>query len=375
VSLGRTPGKGGRTDLPRADRLFALVQLLSTPVGQSLGALAETLETSPRSLYRDLADLEARGIAIERAEGRYRLMDGASVRNAPLTARERVLLSLALENPGIESQPAYRDLLRTLRRKLARPGRTTSPLALSGPDRSGLVTAGIPETIEQAIEAAHSISMLYTSLSSGRRTWRGVDPWVVLHRSEAWYLIGRCHLHDAPRTFRLDRVTAVLPIGSPFERPVGFDVEKWFEASWGVEAAGWGDDAAGELHEVHIVFDSRVAPLIEHGRHHKNETKQRRPDGRLDYRVTIGPLEELARWITGFAGAAIAMTPPELVQRVRAIAGGAADAHAQAGAAKVAARTIVTNSRPNRQPVKTPDRSAKPKAVPSSDGGVEHDLL
>jgi predicted DNA-binding transcriptional regulator YafY len=321
--------------VPRADRIFALVQLLSTPVGQPLAKLCESLETSPRSLYRDLADLEARGLAIERAEGRYRLMDGGSARTAPLTARERVLLSLALENPGIESQPAYRNAMRALRHKL---GTTPSVMALSGPDRSGMVSAGIQEALEQAIEVRQSVSILYTSLSSGRRGWRGVDPWIAIHRSEAWYLIGRCHRNGQPKTFRLDRISALLPIGSSFERPKDFDVERWFEGSWGVEAAGWGDGAARELHDVHIVFDASVAPLIEHGRHHAREQKEKRPDGRLDYHLRLGPLEELARWITGFGGAAVAVEPPELVQRVRAIATGTASAHAATRA--IAARHV-----------------------------------
>ncbi|HEX7708180.1 MAG TPA: WYL domain-containing protein, partial [Thermoanaerobaculia bacterium] len=189
-----------------------------------------------------------------------------------------------------------------------------------------------------AIAATHSVSMLYTSLSSGRRGWRGVDPWIAIHRSEAWYLIGKCHRNGQPRTFRLDRIGAVLPIGSGFERPKDFDVERWFESSWGVEAAGWGDAAPSELHDIHIVFDAAVAPLIEHGRHHAKEQKEKRPDGRLDYRLRLGPLEELARWITGFGGAAVALEPPELVQRVRAIAMGAASAHV--AARPIAARAV-----------------------------------
>jgi predicted DNA-binding transcriptional regulator YafY len=60
--------------------------LLSGPNRRSLDELARTLETSPRSIYRDLADLEARGVPIERADGRYRLVEGSTVRPVPLTA-------------------------------------------------------------------------------------------------------------------------------------------------------------------------------------------------------------------------------------------------------------------------------------------------
>jgi proteasome accessory factor B len=310
--------------VPRADRLFALAQLLSGPARKTLTDLATALETSPRSIYRDLAHLEQRGIAIERDGGRYRLVEPTSVRPVPLTARERLLLTLALENPGIESQPAYREPLRAVRGKLAARREKSPAVVLSGPDRSGAVPGEIVRSIEEAVAASHSVSVLYDSLSSGKKKWRGVDPWLLLHRSEAWYLVGRCHIHDEPRTYRLDRISAVLPIGQSFQRPADFDVGRWFQQSWGVEALV---GSSREENEVHIHFAASVAPLIEHARHHPSESKARRSDGSLDYFVTLGPLEEIARWIVGFGGNAVALAPPFLVDRVCAIAAGAARAH------------------------------------------------
>ena len=307
--------------MPRADRLFALVQLLSAPGRRRLDELARELGTSPRSIYRDLADLEARGVPIERTQGAYRLLDGATIRPVPLTSQERLLLTLALENPELQRQPAYRKRLRQLQRKLATAELSSIPAVLSGPERSGDIPEAIVEALEGAITARHSASILYTSLTSGSPAWRGIDPWIMLHRCEAWYLIGRCHVHDEPRTFRLDRIGAVLPIGQSFDRDE-FDAERWFEHSWGV-------NASSEAHDVWIVFEPSVAPLIEAGQHHPGERKRRLDDGRLDYRARVGPLEELARWIAGFGGVAVAMSPRALVDRVHTIASGAAAAHRQ----------------------------------------------
>jgi predicted DNA-binding transcriptional regulator YafY len=172
-----------KTAVPRADRLFALVQLLSGSSRKALHELSTELGTSPRSIYRDLADLEARGLAIERSEGGYRLLDRSVLRATPLSARERLLLTLVLENRGIESQPLFRAALATLRSKLGNMKHDT--WALSGPDRSGAAPESVTASLEQAIERSHSVSLLYASLSSGRRGWRGVDPWILLHRSEA----------------------------------------------------------------------------------------------------------------------------------------------------------------------------------------------
>lgn len=309
--------------MPRADRLLAMVRILSGPRRHSLDQLSENLGASPRTIYRDLADLEARGIAIERVDGAYRLLDSAAIRPLQLTARERLVLTLALENPSITRQSAFRSALGQLRAKLSTLDESPSgsPLILlSGPDRTGSVPGEIVGAIERAIDEGHSISMLYASLSSRKVAWRGVDPWALVHRSETWYLIGRCHLHDEPRTFRLDRIESVLPIGTSFTRPAQFSASEWYRASWGALAGGDGEECV-------VVFEADVAPLIEHARFHDSEAKRQLSDGRLEYRVRVAPLDEIARWICGFGGAARAVEPPALVERVRALAAGASRAH------------------------------------------------
>lgn len=305
--------------MPRSDRLFALANLLAGPRRRRLEELTRELETSARSIYRDLADLESRGIPIERVSGTYRFMEGATMRPLQLTPRERLLLTLCLENPALQ-QPAFAETMRQLRAKVGAANSDPPVAVLAGPDRSGELPREVAEAIENAIRDSHSVSMLYTSLSDGKARWRGVDPWAIFHRSEAWYLVGRCHTHDGPRTFRMDRVEAVLPIGESFIRPEEFDVESWLGSSWGV--------LEGEAtEEAVVVFDRSVAPLVEHARHHPFESKLRLEDGRLEYRVRVGHLEELARWVVGFGGKAQAIEPPELVESVRAIAGAAAAAH------------------------------------------------
>jgi predicted DNA-binding transcriptional regulator YafY len=315
--------------LPRADRLFALVHLLSGSRRYGIAELAERLETTGRSIYRDLADLETRGFAIERAEGRYRLIDSSTVRRLPLTARERLLLAVALENPLFDRHPTMKAVRRQLAAKVGGDQESRPPAVLAGPERGGAPDEAIVAAIEEAIEASHAITILYSSISSQQCAWRGIDPWVMLHRAAAWYLVGRCHIHDEPRTFRLDRITAVLPMGGSFVGPRDFDVNEWFANSWEVSASS-------EAVDVRIVFESAVAPLIEHALHHPSEAKRRLSDGRLEYRVRIGPLDELARWIVGFGGQAIAVDPPELVEKVRAIAVEAAEAHSRKRARRAA---------------------------------------
>ena len=321
--------------MPRADRIFALVQFLTGPRFRKLEEITRELETTPRTIYRDLADLEDRGYPIDRVEGAYRIALTATVKPLPLTERERVLLAVSVENRALERQPAFSAAIRQLRAKLITAHALDRHVAVRGlgPDRSGEVPPPVVDALEQSIREQHSVSILYSSLTGRQRRWRGIDPWVMLHRSEAWYLIGRCHIHDEPRTFRLDRIGAVLPIGSGFVKPEDFDPERWFVNSWGV--------AAGEEpREVVIVFEESVAPLIENAQHHPNERKRRLEDGAIEYRVDVGPLDEIARWIVGFGGAARVIAPEALVARVHEIAAGAMVVHRKKARAAAMTRRV-----------------------------------
>jgi proteasome accessory factor C len=304
--------------MARPERLLALAYLLAGPKMYRPRELATRFSISERTVFRDVESLQDLGFAFDRTEGAYRLMDA---RPLPLTSRERVILALALDNPSLRRPPGLARDLRMLRQKLA--GQTEAEPAvgkLGGPDRTGTIPPAIQSDLENAIRDCLSMSIEYTSLTDGKAAWRSVDPWALVHRSEAWYLIARCHKHDEPRTFRLDRIRRSLPIGRTFRRPADFDLERWLDSRWGIFEGDAKDESV-------IHFDPALAPLIEHAQHHPTESKRRLPDGSIEYRVRVGNLEELARWVVGFGGKAHAVAPPELVESVGAIAEAASAAH------------------------------------------------
>jgi predicted DNA-binding transcriptional regulator YafY len=57
----------------------------------------------------------------------------------------------------------------------------------------------------------------------GGESERRFDPYGVALRHGRWYAAGMCHLRQALRTFRLDRIAEVAPLEEQFERPQGFD--------------------------------------------------------------------------------------------------------------------------------------------------------
>ncbi len=322
--------------MPKTERLVELIALLAGRRSWTVRELAERFATTERTIFRDLVALETIGFPWSRDDRGYRLTAGAALRPLLLDAGERAMLRLILTNPALRRPKALARRLDALAAKLDALSPAENPsLVLASLDRSGPVQAGVFEAIERAIERASLLEIDYASLRSGKRSWRGVDPWVIFHRADAWYLAGRCHRSDEARLFRLDRIAGVRDLGGNFVRPPEFDVERFLESAWSLHH--------GEpRHEVSIRFEASLAPLIANARHHAGERIERLADGALEYRVKLADLEEIARWVAGFGGRAVALEPREFVDRVRALAEGVAAAHPEVpklrAAAKVAAR-------------------------------------
>lgn len=298
--------------MDRSTRLIELVQLLAGRRRWTVAEVADRFGVSERTVFRDFSDLSRRNIPITRDEHGYRLLDHAIIRPLALTGGERAALKLVLGNPSVRAIAEIDRTLEMVESKLDAATRSSeeTPIALTlaGPDCSGEIPSGLTDVLDGAVRARTPVSIHYRSLAGRRTSWRGVDPYVLVHRETAWYLIGRCHVHDEPRVFRLDRITAAKPLDGGFEPP-DFDLDEHLRHTWSIYVGR-------EVHEVVIRFDAALAPLLEAGAHHPGERIGKLGNGDLEYRVSLSHLSEIARWVLGFGGQARAVEPPELVRLV-----------------------------------------------------------
>lgn len=308
--------------MSRSQRLLDLVTLLGGRRARSLQEIVDRFEISERTAYRDLATLDDSRIPIVRDEHGYRLLEGSTLRPLNLSGEERAVLRLALSNPALRRNRSVARRISGLEAKLdaASSASEESPsgLALAGIERTGGLVDGLMDALERAAAAHRSVDIRYVSLSSRKMRWRGVDPYSVFHRADAWYLVGRCRLHDEARIFRLDRIRELREASSFFEVPADFDLADYLHDSWSIYLGR-------RRHDVTLRFDRALAPLVVHARHHPNESIQHLPDGGVEYRVQLSHLEEIARWVVGFGGKVKVVAPKELAARVRKIALGAAE--------------------------------------------------
>jgi predicted DNA-binding transcriptional regulator YafY len=70
-------------------------------------------------------------------------------------------------------------------------------------------------------------------------------------------------------------------------------------------------------HRVVIRFDAMTADYVREKKWHPSQATKNLKDGGLELRLTLTSLGEIQRWILGWAGHAVAVSPKELADSVR----------------------------------------------------------
>jgi proteasome accessory factor C len=75
--------------------------------------------------------------------------------------------------------------------------------------------------IRRALAGARRIEIQYFSYTRDELTTRKVDPGEVFSANGSWYMAGWCHLAQAPRCFRVDRIRELAILDEPAEQAEG----------------------------------------------------------------------------------------------------------------------------------------------------------
>lgn len=215
---------------PRAERLVNLVlALLSTRqylTAERIRGIVPGYGDAPsddafsRMFERDKNELRELGIPLE--TGRNSAFDSIEgyrvarrdyeLGEIDLTPDEATAVALAVrlwDSPELTGQAQGALVkLRAAGVELDEPASTTvEPRVHTEPAFSPLLTA---------VQQGQAVSFDYRRSDSPERRTRTLEPWGVVSWKARWYVVGHDRDRDAPRCFRLSRITgAVRPLGAP----------------------------------------------------------------------------------------------------------------------------------------------------------------
>jgi predicted DNA-binding transcriptional regulator YafY len=221
----------------RADRLFQIVQALRGGRLVTAKALAETLEVSPRTIYRDVADLQSSGVPIEGEAGYgYVMAEGFAL--PPLMFTEEEIVALVAGARLIRTWGGLR-MAAAAEEALVKIGSVLPDTALA---RAGAVqihafsaqpmdeaTRVLVDQLELAIELRHKVQLDYRD-KEGAATKRVVRPLGLGFWGHVWTLLSWCETREDFRMFRLDRIVTAVEQGR-FRDERGKGLQDFLEAA------------------------------------------------------------------------------------------------------------------------------------------------
>ncbi|MFC3531467.1 helix-turn-helix transcriptional regulator [Vogesella facilis] len=220
----------------RADRLLQILLLLRGRRRTTAAQLAQWLEVSPRTVYRDMADLQASGAPVngEAGEG-YWLERGfappplsfAADELAALEAGARMLAGCADSDTAAAAHAA----LAKIHAVLGSAGLTPSPLFVPP------LRAPAPQTLallRRACEQRQWLQLRYRD-AAGRDSEREVAPLGLFFWGEHWTLAAWCRLRQDYRHFRTERIIELLAANHDW--PDGVSLDGFLQQAGAGEAA------------------------------------------------------------------------------------------------------------------------------------------
>ncbi len=196
----------------RADRLFQIVQIIRGRRLTTAAHLAQRLEVSERTIYRDVADLQTQGVPIEGEAGvGYRLGKGFDLPPLMFTIQEAQALVAAVRiaqswlDPALAAASA--DALSRVMSVLPSAERAAAESLLVMVPPVGL-EPGTQRVLQQLREAAQDKRLARISYRDAAeiRTERTVRPLGVFYWGAVWTLAAWCESRHDFRSFRVDRI-------------------------------------------------------------------------------------------------------------------------------------------------------------------------
>lgn len=298
----------------RTDRLLAIVLELQGKGWQRAEDLADTFETSKRTIYRDIQALSESGVPLVAVPGQgYSLMEGYFLPPVSFTTDEATMLLLGSDFMAQSFDAQYRAAAQSASRKIEGVLREQVRaevtylrenirfIASSQPEAQG--NGELLAQLRRAIIERNTIRFqYYPRYQDGNEppTLREVDPHSLAYIGGATYLNAYDHSRNGMRNFRLDRIDKLALLPKHFVRHA---------------------DVAGVRREeirgitVRILFDHQVTRWAQEARSFFTVSEEQTADGLL-VTLAVRQESEILQWLLGWGRHVRVLEPASLRRMV-----------------------------------------------------------
>ena len=304
-------------------QLDILRELQVRRYGVSVRELADNYKVTPRTVQRDLKDLQEAGFLLDhehRADQRiyYQLQKDTNLplnlpvmELAAMIFAERAGMGLVGTPFGEHLQSAIRRLTQAMppkmRQFLERAAEAYVPLARGHKPYED--ACEVLENLHDAILDRRVCWVSYRSPASEEARQYKIEPLRLLTHRGGLYVISRMPYYDQLIMQAVDRFESVEVTKEKFESPDHLSVDEQVSNAFGVSFE--------EPMDVVVRFAEEQAPYIRERIWHQSQELEELEDGRVVLRLRAGGFYEIKSWVLSFGAAAEVLEPEELRAAVR----------------------------------------------------------
>nr|WP_042181818.1 YafY family protein [Kibdelosporangium sp. MJ126-NF4] len=314
----------------RASRLVSALLLLQARGRMTAQQLAEELDVSVRTIYRDMESLGAAGIPLYGEaghDGGYELLAGYRTRLTGLTTHEAEALFLSglpgaaadlglgavLATAQLKMMAALPDDLRDRASRLQQRFHLDTSNWYAEQEGTPHLAAAVHATWNQ-----HRILVTYQRWAVPREVNRTLEPWGVVLKAGRWYLVASRSASggDSVRTYRISQIRRLVVLDERFDRPEGFELARhWDDYLREFDARRYAGEAVVRMSPT--VFE-RLPHLLEPGivRHARETARPTEPDGWVRVVIPIESIEYTTEMLLRLGAEAEVLEPAALRQRL-----------------------------------------------------------
>ncbi len=203
--------------MARSARLFEIIQMLRNARQPCTAAsIAQELEVTPRTIYRDIASLQAMRVPIDGAAGvGYILRPGFDLPPINFDVEEAEAMTVALAMIARTGDRGLKHAARRASRKLEQATGLSRALFSStwGADEPEIADLS---DLRAAIRQERKLCIDYRD-GAGAQSRRKLRPFAIVYHSEAIILAAWCELRQDFRNFRPDRIVGYTILDEDFK--------------------------------------------------------------------------------------------------------------------------------------------------------------
>lgn len=316
----RTDRDLNRVTLHRIHRIFERIRSQDFP---NRTTLAKEIEVSRKTIYRDLEFMtDFMNLPIEFDVHRRGYYFSSEVSSFPLLKlTEGELFAIFVGEKALEQYVGtpYEKPLRNAFKKFT--AGLSGELSFQWSELQNAISfksievntvdARVFQQLVIAIRQRREVVFEYQGLKDAKFRLRRAQPYELVSAESQWYLFALDVNSAEIKKFVPGRMRNLKTTKSTFSKPHGFSAASELRNSFGIFSGG-------KPTTVEILFDRFAARLVRERHWHSSQRITEIKGGSLKLSLVLGGFEEVERWLLSWGDHAQVVSPPELIDRIKA---------------------------------------------------------